>query len=118
MYSRLYRVLTNPFGHIFQIDCPGKHCESCGGLGHQESSLRCALEEDMFLQSMSAIDFYCSIDKVKGVDGKDRVALVFDGKYLPHSEQYARSGKKKAFYTQMELDEVRDEWACHVLEWI
>ncbi|KAL6284946.1 hypothetical protein ACE6H2_015875 [Prunus campanulata] len=41
----------------------------------------------MFLQSMSAIDFYCSIDKVKGVDGKDRVALVFDGKYLPHSEQ-------------------------------
>ncbi|KAI5335841.1 hypothetical protein L3X38_025975 [Prunus dulcis] len=31
---------------------------------------------------------------------------------------YARSGKKKVFYTQMELDEVRDEWACHVLEWI
>ncbi|CAL9000705.1 unnamed protein product [Prunus brigantina] len=29
-----------------------------------------------------------------------------------------RNGKKKAFYTQMELDEVRDEWACHLLEWI
>ncbi|XP_011027258.1 PREDICTED: uncharacterized protein LOC105127599 isoform X2 [Populus euphratica] len=32
-----------------RIDCPGKHCESCEGLGHQESSLRCALEEAMFL---------------------------------------------------------------------
>lgn len=36
---------------------------------------------------MSAIDFYCSVDKVKGVDGKDRVVLTFDGKYLPHTEQ-------------------------------
>ncbi|RWR86376.1 hypothetical protein CKAN_01527200 [Cinnamomum micranthum f. kanehirae] len=23
-----------------RIDCPGKHCDSCEGLGHQESSLR------------------------------------------------------------------------------
>ncbi|XP_062111937.1 uncharacterized protein LOC133823286 [Humulus lupulus] len=33
-----------------KIDCPGKHCDSCEGLGHQESSLRCALEEAMFLR--------------------------------------------------------------------
>ncbi|KVI08295.1 uncharacterized protein LOC112519992 [Cynara cardunculus var. scolymus] len=33
-----------------RIDCPGKHCESCEGLGHQESSLRCALEEAIFLR--------------------------------------------------------------------
>ncbi|WOK95946.1 hypothetical protein Cni_G04653 [Canna indica] len=33
-----------------RIDCPGKHCDSCAGLGHQESSLRCALEEALFLQ--------------------------------------------------------------------
>ncbi|KAM7270578.1 hypothetical protein ACFE04_029792 [Oxalis oulophora] len=32
-----------------RIDCPGKHCDSCEGLGHQESSLRCALEEAMVL---------------------------------------------------------------------
>ncbi|KAK8593653.1 hypothetical protein V6N12_045729 [Hibiscus sabdariffa] len=32
-----------------RIDCPGKHCDSCEGLGHQESSLRCALEEAIFL---------------------------------------------------------------------
>lgn len=37
--------------------------------------------------SMSAIDFYCSVDKVKGVDGKDRVVVTFDGKYLPYTEQ-------------------------------
>ncbi|KAM7529977.1 hypothetical protein LguiB_033387 [Lonicera macranthoides] len=33
-----------------RIDCPGKHCGSCEGLGHQESSLRCALEEAIVLQ--------------------------------------------------------------------
>ena len=37
--------------------------------------------------SMSAIDFFCSVDKIKGVDGMDRVVLTFDGKYLPHTEQ-------------------------------
>ncbi|GJM84779.1 hypothetical protein PR202_ga00484 [Eleusine coracana subsp. coracana] len=37
--------------------------------------------------SMSAIDFYCSVDKVKGADGKDRVVVTFDGKYLPYTEQ-------------------------------
>ncbi|CAL5215264.1 unnamed protein product [Lathyrus oleraceus] len=33
-----------------RIDCPGKHCGSCEGLGHQESSLRCALEEAAYLR--------------------------------------------------------------------
>lgn len=37
--------------------------------------------------SMSAIDFYCSVDKVKGMDGKDRAVITFDGKYLPYTEQ-------------------------------
>jgi hypothetical protein len=32
-----------------RVDFPGKHCGSCAGLGHQESSLRCALEEAIFL---------------------------------------------------------------------
>lgn len=33
----------------YRIDCPGKHCDTCAGLGHQESSLRCALEEALVL---------------------------------------------------------------------
>lgn len=37
------------------VDCPGKHCVRCGGLGHQESSLRCALEEAMFLNRLGAL---------------------------------------------------------------
>ncbi|KAI3930812.1 hypothetical protein MKX01_037258 [Papaver californicum] len=32
-------------------------------------------------------NFYCSVDKVKGADGKDRVVLTLDGKYLPYTEQ-------------------------------
>ena len=35
-----------------RIDCPGKHCDTCEGLGHQESSLRCALEEAIFLNRL------------------------------------------------------------------
>ncbi|KZV32289.1 hypothetical protein F511_19135 [Dorcoceras hygrometricum] len=33
-----------------RIDCPGKHCDTCAGLGHQESSLRCAMEEALLLK--------------------------------------------------------------------
>lgn len=40
---------------------------------------------------MSAIDFYCSVDKIKGVDGNDRVVVTLDGKYLSHSEQVSVS---------------------------
>uniref|UniRef100_A0A2P2J8I0 Uncharacterized protein LOC8273873 isoform X2 n=1 Tax=Rhizophora mucronata TaxID=61149 RepID=A0A2P2J8I0_RHIMU len=48
--SRPPRALRDKFLYWgSRIDCPGKHCESCEGLGHQESSLRCALEEAMFL---------------------------------------------------------------------
>ncbi|XP_021637875.2 cyanate hydratase isoform X2 [Hevea brasiliensis] len=50
-------------------------------------SYRPDLIQEPTVYSMSAIDFYCSVDKVKGVDGKDRVVVTFDGKYLPHTEQ-------------------------------
>nr|GMD65599.1 cyanate hydratase [Ipomoea batatas] len=45
------------------------------------------LIQEPTIYSMSAIDFYCSVDKVKGVDGKDRVVVTLDGKYLPYTEQ-------------------------------
>ncbi|CAL8990077.1 PREDICTED: cyanase [Prunus dulcis] len=54
---------------------------------HFGESIKEIINEEFGDGIMSAIDFYCSVDKVKGVDGKDRVAIVFDGKYLPHSEQ-------------------------------
>lgn len=47
----------------------------------------CSLCVCVLFYSMSAIDFYCSVDKIKGVDGNDRVVVTLDGKYLSHSEQ-------------------------------
>ncbi|KAJ4956758.1 hypothetical protein NE237_013541 [Protea cynaroides] len=53
---------------------------------HFGESIKEIINEDFGDGIMSAIDFYCSVDKIKGVDGKDRVVVTFDGKYLPHSE--------------------------------
>ncbi|CAM9756824.1 unnamed protein product, partial [Sphacelaria rigidula] len=38
---------------------------------------------------MSAIDFYVTVDKIKGSQGEDRVVITFNGKFLPHIEQTA-----------------------------
>lgn len=54
---------------------------------HFGESIKEIINEEFGDGIMSAIDFFCSVDKVKGVDGKDRVVLTFDGKYLPHTEQ-------------------------------
>ncbi|GLT76880.1 hypothetical protein SLA2020_485140 [Shorea laevis] len=54
---------------------------------HFGESIKEIINEDFGDGIMSAIDFYCSVDKVKGVDGKDRVVITFDGKYLPYAEQ-------------------------------
>ncbi|KAK8684643.1 hypothetical protein V6N13_040659 [Hibiscus sabdariffa] len=54
---------------------------------HFGEGIKEIVNEDFGDGIMSAIDFYCSVDKVKGVDGKDRVVVTFDGKYLPYTEQ-------------------------------
>ncbi|RVX04861.1 hypothetical protein CK203_019143 [Vitis vinifera] len=43
-------ILAIAFSAFFPLPFPSMHCDSCEGLGHQESSLRCALEEALFLQ--------------------------------------------------------------------
>lgn len=53
---------------------------------HFGESIKEIINEDFGDGIMSAIDFFCSVDKVKGVDGKERVVVTFDGKYLPHTE--------------------------------
>ncbi|XP_043710551.1 uncharacterized protein LOC122659513 [Telopea speciosissima] len=52
-----------------RIDCPGKHCDSCEGLGHQESSLRCALEEAMFLNRTFVMPLRMSINAIHNKKG-------------------------------------------------
>ncbi|XP_010488416.1 PREDICTED: cyanate hydratase-like [Camelina sativa] len=54
---------------------------------HFGESIKEIINEDFGDGIMSAIDFYCSVDKVKGVDGNNRVVVTLDGKYLSHSEQ-------------------------------
>ncbi|KNA23394.1 hypothetical protein SOVF_025320 [Spinacia oleracea] len=54
---------------------------------HFGESIKEIINEEFGDGIMSAIDFYCSVDKVKGADGKDRVVVTFDGKYLPYTEQ-------------------------------
>jgi cyanate lyase len=44
---------------------------------------------------MSAIGFYCSVEKVKGKEGEDRVVITMNGKYLPHTEQKAADNVAK-----------------------
>ncbi|XVE65784.1 hypothetical protein DITRI_Ditri08aG0027300 [Diplodiscus trichospermus] len=54
---------------------------------HFGESIKEIINEEFGDGIMSAIDFYCSVDKVKGVDGKERAVVTFDGKYLPYTEQ-------------------------------
>ncbi|KAG9453280.1 hypothetical protein H6P81_006184 [Aristolochia fimbriata] len=52
-----------------KIDCPGKHCDSCEGLGHQESSLRCALEEAMYLERAFVMPSRMCINPIHNTKG-------------------------------------------------
>ncbi|GAB2294355.1 hypothetical protein Dimus_028563 [Dionaea muscipula] len=54
---------------------------------HFGESIKEIINEEFGDGIMSSVDFYCAVDKVKGADGKDRVVVTLDGKYLPHSEQ-------------------------------
>ncbi|GAU47427.1 hypothetical protein TSUD_46390 [Trifolium subterraneum] len=60
-----------------RIDCPGKHCGSCEGLGHQESSLRCALEEAIYLHRWAASS--CAMDSLYDAElMSETVPVIFD----------------------------------------
>ncbi|KAG8079567.1 hypothetical protein GUJ93_ZPchr0007g5436 [Zizania palustris] len=52
-----------------RIDCPGKNCGPCAGLGHQESSLRCALEEALFLDRIFVMPSRMCLSSVHNTKG-------------------------------------------------
>lgn len=58
-------------------------------------SIKAIINEEFGDGIMSAIGFYCTVEKVKGKDGEDRVAIVFNGKYLPHTVQRAEDNVVK-----------------------
>lgn len=69
-----------------RIDCPGKHCESCEGLGHQESSLRCALEEAMFLNRTFVMPSRMCISPIHNKKG-----ILHHSSYTSSEERWASS---------------------------
>lgn len=44
---------------------------------------------------MSAIDFYCDVETIKGKQGEKRVVITFNGKFLEHIEQRAEDNTAK-----------------------
>lgn len=54
---------------------------------HYGESIKLLVNEKLGDGIMSAIDFYVTVDGVKGVAGEDRVVVTMNGKYLPHIEQ-------------------------------
>lgn len=51
------------------------------------AAIKALLNEKFGDGIMSAIDMYCTVDKVKGKHGEDRVVITMNGKFLPHVEQ-------------------------------
>eukprot|EP01026_Neomeris_dumetosa_P006053 TRINITY_DN11887_c0_g2_i4.p3 TRINITY_DN11887_c0_g2~~TRINITY_DN11887_c0_g2_i4.p3 ORF type:complete len:195 (-),score=18.97 TRINITY_DN11887_c0_g2_i4:355-939(-) len=54
---------------------------------HYGLSLKALINEKFGDGIMSAVDFYMSVDSVKGKQGEDRVVVTMNGKFLPFNEQ-------------------------------
>lgn len=77
-YCRIALLLTLLYYNVHRLN---------EAVMHFGESIKEIINEDFGDGIMSAIDFYCSVDKIQGADGKDRVVVTFDGKYLPYTEQ-------------------------------
>ncbi|CAK9180828.1 unnamed protein product [Ilex paraguariensis] len=69
-----------------KVDCPGKHCDSCEGLGHQESSLRCALEEAIILERTFVMPSRMCINPIHNKKG-----ILHQSKKASFEEMWAAS---------------------------
>lgn len=54
---------------------------------HNGEAIKAVINEEFGDGIMSAIDFYCTVDKMEGVQGERRVVITFNGKFLPYVEQ-------------------------------
>ncbi|KAG0601726.1 hypothetical protein M758_11G135500 [Ceratodon purpureus] len=62
---------------------------------HYGESIKDIINEEFGDGIMSAIGYYCSVEKVKGQEGEDRVVIIMNGKFLPHVEQKAEGNVAK-----------------------
>eukprot|EP00898_Chlorokybus_atmophyticus_P002362 jgi/Chlat1/3126/Chrsp21S03359 len=58
-------------------------------MNHYSLAIKELINEKFGDGIMSAINFFCAVDKVKGSDGEDRVVITLNGKFLPYNEQRA-----------------------------
>jgi cyanate lyase len=56
---------------------------------HYGESIKDIINEEFGDGIMSAIGYYCNVEKVKGKEGEERVVIIMNGKFLPHVEQKA-----------------------------
>ncbi|XP_024522171.1 cyanate hydratase-like [Selaginella moellendorffii] len=45
------------------------------------------LIQDPTVYRMSAVGFFCEVNKIRGKEGEDRVQITLNGKFLPHIVQ-------------------------------
>jgi cyanate lyase len=58
---------------------------------HYGEGIKDIINEELGDGIMSAIGYFCSVEKVKGKDGEDRVVILMNGKFLPYTEQIAEN---------------------------
>ncbi|KAG0607319.1 hypothetical protein M758_8G019300 [Ceratodon purpureus] len=54
---------------------------------HYGEGIKDIINEEFGDGIMSAIGYYCSVEKMKGKEGEDRVVILMNGKFLPYTEQ-------------------------------
>lgn len=54
---------------------------------HNGEAIKSLINEEFGDGIMSAIDFYCTVDRMEGTQGERRVVITFNGKFLPFVEQ-------------------------------
>lgn len=83
--SRLSSVKPKPLYHQYRIEtcCPALQEPALYRLYeaiiHSGDAVKALINEEFGDGIMSAIDFYCTLDKMKGNEGESRVVITFNG---------------------------------------
>jgi len=61
---------------------------------HNGEAIKAVINEEFGDGIMSAIDFYCTVDKMEGVQGERRVVITFNGTCCESSVTFACCGRR------------------------
>ncbi|KAJ7558562.1 hypothetical protein O6H91_04G046200 [Diphasiastrum complanatum] len=54
---------------------------------HYGQTFKAIMQEELGDGIMSAVNFHCKVETVKGKEGEDRVLITLNGRFLPFNEQ-------------------------------